>query len=408
MIKHISKTFKADATPTFKKAIFTTTNPIKYALSPPQVAMDDNGDHVISTGNSQYGTYYSYLHIYKKGDSEPLVREMADISNSQYIHAVAIKNKMILASKTSGYNDHTIQKFNTNGASLDTAQFANYNASDIKLHLSANKKIYTTGKTYDQGNDAVIALQILDDKMNEILPLTLTSLQTDNFNYGSFIDSQDNLNLIAGKNDALKGRTIKEGNVAPHSISLSTTSINDNTRPGSEAATIYVKDFSLTDDTHKISLTTGSGDEHNHYFKIIGNKLIADRFIDFEEITSLKLRLKATDEANLSFEQAFTIKIKDIIEIDNQPFLYETLLIESNESGYSDYIPKVDVDDQGDYAIMFNSFNADTYYSNVRLQVHKPGGIKMDTTLEESVLVDMDFDVTLSPQGQITIAWKDF
>ena len=69
-------------------------------------------------------------------------------------------------------------------------------------------------------------------------------------------------------------------------------------------------------DTHTFTLVTGAGSSDNGSFQITGNQLQvkAGTVLDHETQPSYSVRIRATDQGNLSFEKPFTISVTDVNE----------------------------------------------------------------------------------------------
>lgn len=111
------------------------------------------------------------------------------------------------------------------------------------------------------------------------------------------------------------------GNNVPTDIILSKNSIDENTFNS------VIGDFSTTDadanDIHIHSLISGTGDDDNASFTIIGNNsLKSTEVFDFESKSSYSIRVKTDDGNGGTFEKQFTITINDI----NDNPLYLTLV----------------------------------------------------------------------------------
>lgn len=105
------------------------------------------------------------------------------------------------------------------------------------------------------------------------------------------------------------------GNNAPTDITLSATSINENVASNSTVGTLSSSDPD-NGNTFTYSLVTGTGSTDNASFNISGNILRITNSPDFETKSSYSIRLKTTDQGNLSFEKQFTISINNV---SNQP-----------------------------------------------------------------------------------------
>mgnify|MGYP003315288100 CR=1 FL=1 len=107
-----------------------------------------------------------------------------------------------------------------------------------------------------------------------------------------------------------------EVNQTPSAIGLSDTSFNENIAGGSTVATISTTDPDSSD-THTYSLVTGTGSGDNASFTIDGSSLKINSSPDYETKSSYNIRLKTTDAAGESFEDSFSLSVKDLNEISS-------------------------------------------------------------------------------------------
>jgi hypothetical protein len=113
-------------------------------------------------------------------------------------------------------------------------------------------------------------------------------------------------------------------NYPPTDISLSNSSINENTATGTTIGT-----FSSTSldpgDTYTYTLVTGTGDDNNGSFTISGSSLKNGFIPNYESKTSYLIRVRSTDSIGQFTEKQFTININNVNETP-------TLLTLSNSS----------------------------------------------------------------------------
>jgi gliding motility-associated-like protein len=107
--------------------------------------------------------------------------------------------------------------------------------------------------------------------------------------------------------------TINNLNEAPSDIALSASSIDENV-----ASNTTVGTFSSTDvdaaNTFTYTLVAGTGDTDNASFNISGSNLRITNSPDFESKSSYSVRVRTTDQGSLTYEEAFTITINDVLE----------------------------------------------------------------------------------------------
>ncbi|WP_373528350.1 DUF4114 domain-containing protein, partial [Nostoc sp.] len=104
-------------------------------------------------------------------------------------------------------------------------------------------------------------------------------------------------------------------NDAPTDLALSANTVNDEVPANTAIGT-----FSSTDpdqnDNFAYSLVSGIDDVDNNAFTIDGNTLKINNSPDFKTKPSYKIRVRTTDDGNLTFEKALTIIVND--EIPNR------------------------------------------------------------------------------------------
>jgi hypothetical protein len=107
--------------------------------------------------------------------------------------------------------------------------------------------------------------------------------------------------------------SVTAANDAPRSLSLSANTIPENSASGTA-----IGNFSSTDpdpsNTFTYSLVTGTGSTDNGSFSIVGSQLRSNAVFDFEAKSSYSIRVRTTDQSNLSFEQSFTVNVTNAQE----------------------------------------------------------------------------------------------
>ena len=102
-------------------------------------------------------------------------------------------------------------------------------------------------------------------------------------------------------------------NVAPTDISLVDNTLAENLSVATEVGT-----FSTTDpnpgDTFTYTLVSGTGDQDNGQFTIVGHLLQSNAVFDFETQNSYSVRVRATDQGGLFVEDTFAISVGDVNE----------------------------------------------------------------------------------------------
>ena len=110
------------------------------------------------------------------------------------------------------------------------------------------------------------------------------------------------------------GTEIFVTNQAPNDIVLSSTAVVENSSVGT-----VVGNLSTTDpngfDSFTYTLVTGTGSTDNTLFRIVGNQLQLNGAIDFESTPALSIRLRTTDNANLTFDRIVSVTVTNLAEV---------------------------------------------------------------------------------------------
>jgi|GEM_PF-1874452 len=107
---------------------------------------------------------------------------------------------------------------------------------------------------------------------------------------------------------------------APIDISLSATSLSENSPVGSEVAEISALDHDAGE-TFTFSLVSGSGSTDNAAFSISGSHLLLQVFPNYETKNEYHIRIRVTDSTNLYYEESFTL---DVLDENDTPTLNTT------------------------------------------------------------------------------------
>ena len=103
-------------------------------------------------------------------------------------------------------------------------------------------------------------------------------------------------------------------NFAPTDITLSNSSINENTATGTTIGTFSATTLDVSD-THTFSLVAGSGDTDNASFTLTSGGVLKNAFVpNYESKNSYAIRVRATDSAGQFYTKAFTISINNVNE----------------------------------------------------------------------------------------------
>ncbi len=107
--------------------------------------------------------------------------------------------------------------------------------------------------------------------------------------------------------------TVQDSNYVPTDIIASITSFDENIAIGTPVSTLTTVDND-SQDTHTLTLVSGTGSTDNSYFKFVGNVLQTDSAINFEQKNIFYIRVKSTDPGNASVVKTFTLNANDLNE----------------------------------------------------------------------------------------------
>jgi VCBS repeat-containing protein len=110
--------------------------------------------------------------------------------------------------------------------------------------------------------------------------------------------------------------SINNVNEAPTGINLSNNQINENSTIGTQVGTLASVDVDNTTG-FTYSLVSGTGSTDNASFTISGDKLLLAVSPDYETKNSYSVRVKTTDSGGLSYQEAFTIQVKNANDQSN-------------------------------------------------------------------------------------------
>lgn len=132
------------------------------------------------------------------------------------------------------------------------------------------------------------------------------------------VDGDDDYDIVYEDYDSQVLYVIKNINVAPTAIELSSTTIDEGLALGTEVATVGVIDSNISD-THVAFIAAGDGsnDTANANFVIDGDKLKVIRNIEFNDGSSLNINIKAIDQDGASVSQSFTLTVNEVLGLDD-------------------------------------------------------------------------------------------
>ncbi|MEH2362092.1 DUF4114 domain-containing protein, partial [Nostoc sp.] len=208
----------------------------------------------------------------------------------------------------------TITIKNVNEAPTDLA----LDKTDVNENVPVNTVIGTFSSTdQDTGNTFTYSLVAgTGDTDNSAFTINGNQLQINTSpdfenksSYNILVQTKDNGGLTFQKQLTI---TIKDVNDAPTDLELSANTVNDEAPANTAIGT-----FSSTDpdqnDNFAYSLVSGIDDTDNNAFTIDGNTLKINNSPDFKTKASYQIRVRTTDNGNLTFEKGLTINVNDEI-----------------------------------------------------------------------------------------------
>ena len=162
------------------------------------------------------------------------------------------------------------------------------------------------------GDDDNIRFDIDGDKLQVAAGVDLDHESQDSFTI--LVRATDQGGLSFEKNLTID---VSDLNEAPEDIDLSASSLAENT---STTEAVQIGTLSATDeddgDSHTFTLAEGSGDADNASFVITDNHLFVRSGVDLDHETqdSYSIRVRASDQGGLTFDEVFTIGVDDVNE----------------------------------------------------------------------------------------------
>ncbi len=118
----------------------------------------------------------------------------------------------------------------------------------------------------------------------------------------------------------------------PADVALSNQTVVENLPVGSQVGTFSTTD-PLLGDIITYSFVTGSGDNDNGLFNIVGNQLLTTTTIDYETRTGYSVRVRSTDSNGDWVEKSFAITVSNVNEPPTNLTLTEVNLDEQIPAG---------------------------------------------------------------------------
>ncbi|HVK09154.1 MAG TPA: cadherin domain-containing protein [Gemmataceae bacterium] len=122
------------------------------------------------------------------------------------------------------------------------------------------------------------------------------------------------------------------GNLEPTDIGLAPSTVAENQPANTTVGTLSATDPNAGD-THTFTLVAGTGSADNGKFNISGTTLRTSQSLDFEAQPSYSVRVRATDQGGLFFEEAITITATNVNEAPTDVGLSPLSVPENQPSG---------------------------------------------------------------------------
>ena len=343
--------------------------PTDIALSASSIAENSSSSSTVGTLSNtdiDSGNTYTYTHVSGTGDTDnasftisgTLLQTAASLdyeSKSSYSIRVNVND---------GSNNYekqfTITVTDVNEAPTDIA----LSASSIVENSSSSSSVGTLSNTdVDSGNTYTYTLASgTGDTDNSSFTISGTTLQTAiSLDYESKSSYSIRVNVNDGTNNYEKQFTITvtDVNEAPTDISLSASSIAENSTSGTPVGTLSNIDVD-SGNTYTYTLVSGTGDTDNVSFTISGNSLLTATNLDYESKSSYSIRVNVNDGSN-NYEKQFTITVTDVNEAPTNINLSSTSVAENSSSGSTvGTLSNTDVDSGNTYTYTLVSGTGDT------------------------------------------------
>jgi hypothetical protein len=157
--------------------------------------------------------------------------------------------------------------------------------------------------------------------------------------------------------------TINVNNVneTPYALSLSSTSIAENSSINTTIGTFSTSDVD-SGDTFTYTLVSGSGDTDNASFNISGSSLRSSSVFNYEAKSSYSIRVRTTDAGGSTYETTFTINVTNVNEAPTDIALSSVSISENVPTGTT--IGTFSATDQEGGAMTFTLHDSATYTDN--------------------------------------------
>ncbi|MCC9655362.1 cadherin domain-containing protein [Rhodopirellula halodulae] len=186
-------------------------------------------------------------------------------------------------------SDSTIAENEATGTAVGTLSTTDSNAGDTFTYSIVSIDGSTSDTTFAISGDELVASTSLD-------------FETKN-SYTVVVRTTDQGGLSFDQSLTI---TVADANDDPTAISLSNNTLADDSVSGTVVGTLSSTDADASD-SFTYTLVTGTGDDDNASFQIVGDELQTATTIDFGSQSSYSVRVRTTDASGGTFEEVFTI-----------------------------------------------------------------------------------------------------
>ncbi|WP_258099577.1 cadherin domain-containing protein [Marinoscillum pacificum] len=168
----------------------------------------------------------------------------------------------------------------------------------------------------DQDAPETLTFELVEDGINDnsLFELVDQEIRTKEvFNYEIKNEYTLHVKVSDSENQVIQETytvSILDVEEAPTAIQLSNSELLEGNDSSVELAALTSTDEDL-DETFTYTLVAGDGDTDNASFTIEGDRLIVSTVFDFETKSSYSIRIRTTDSANETYEEAFIINVLD-------------------------------------------------------------------------------------------------
>jgi surface protein len=278
--------------------------------------------------------------------------------------------------------------YTSDGSSTDTpptlSPIADINTTedfdDFNITLDASDEDNDTiTYTASSSDTSIVTVSIVDEKVQ------LTSVADAHGVVSVEVDATANSKTATQTFDV----NVTAVNDAPTDITLSTTTIAENSAIGTTVGSLSTSDIDSSSFTY--TLVSGTGDSDNSAFSISGSDLKTSEVFNYEDKNSYTLRIRTTDNGNLFFEKSFTITVTDT---DDILVLTDPSDINTTED-FNDFNITLDASDEDNDTINYTASSSDTSVATVSII---DGKLQVTPVADASGVITVEVNATANGQ----------